>query len=78
MLRPPWLDSRGVLRRANKFIFIGPPEAERYALSLGIPESNVMSFSTDSAGITAVMARLSKSMKAYQLGDRRYALKLRN
>jgi len=78
MLRPPWLDSRGVLRRANKFIFIGPPEALDYALSIGIPKSNAVSFSADGAGITMIMARLSKSMKAYQLSDRRYALKLRN
>jgi len=61
-----------------QFIFIGPPEALDYALSIGIPKSNVVSFSADGAGITAIMARLSKSMKAYQLGDRRYALKLRN
>jgi hypothetical protein len=37
-----------------------------------------VSFSADGAGITAIMARLSKSVKAYQLGDRRYALKLCN
>jgi hypothetical protein len=61
-----------------QFIFIGPPGALDYALSIGIPKSNVVSFSADGAGITAIMARLSKSMKAYQLGDRRYALKLRN
>ena len=61
-----------------QFIFIGPPEALDYALSIGIPKSNVVSFSADAAGITAIMARLSKSMKAYQLGDRRFALKLRN
>jgi hypothetical protein len=61
-----------------QFIFIGPPEALDYALSIGIPKSNVVNFSADAAGITAIMGRLSKSMKAYQLGDRRYALKLRN
>jgi hypothetical protein len=63
-----------------QFIFIGPPEAEHYALSLGIPKSNITSFSADGdgAGITAIMARLSLSMRAYQLGDRRYALKLHN
>jgi len=61
-----------------QFIFIGPPEALDYALSIGIPKSNVVSFSADGAGITAIMARLSKSVKAYQLGDRRYALKLCN
>jgi uncharacterized protein YegL len=61
-----------------QFIFIGPPEAEHYALSIGIPKSNIASFSADGAGITAIMARLSHSIRAYQLGDRRYALKLRN
>ena len=61
-----------------QFIFIGSPGAESYALSIGIPKSNVVTFSADAAGITTIMARLSKSMKAYQLGDRRYALKLRN
>jgi hypothetical protein len=61
-----------------QFIFIGPPEAERYALSLGIPKSNIVSLRADGAGITAIMGRLSLSMRAYQLGDRRYALKLHN
>ena len=36
------------------------------------------SFNTDPTGIKLIMERLSKSMRAYQLGDRRYALKLRN
>jgi hypothetical protein len=61
-----------------QFIFIGPPGSEAYALSIGIPKSNVVSFSTDATGIKTVMARLSKGMRAYQLGDRRYMLKLRN
>ena len=60
-----------------QFIFIGPPEALDYALSIGIPKSNVVSFSADAGG-TAIMARLSKSLKPYQFGDRRYALKLPN
>jgi hypothetical protein len=61
-----------------QFVFIGPEEALAYALSIGIPKSNVVSFSTDPAGMKQIMVRLSKSMRAYQLGDRRYALKLRN
>ena len=61
-----------------QFIFIGPPEALDYALSIGIPKSNVVSFSADAGGVTAIMARLSKSLKPYQFGDRRYALKLPN
>jgi hypothetical protein len=59
-----------------QFIFIGPEEAKHYALSLGIPKSNVVSLRADSAGIAAIMSRLSSSIKAYQLGDSRYALKL--
>jgi hypothetical protein len=61
-----------------QFIFIGPPNSEAYALSIGIPKSGIVSFSTDATGIKTVMARLSKGMKAYQLGDRRYMLKFRN
>ena len=60
------------------FVFIGPPEAESYALQIGIPKSNFVRFSADPAGIHFIIKRLSKSMRAYQLGDRRYALKLHN
>jgi hypothetical protein len=61
-----------------QFIFIGPEAALGYALSIGIPKSNVVAFKTDPAGIRQIMLRLSKSMAAYQLGDKRYALKLHN
>jgi hypothetical protein len=61
-----------------QFIFIGPQDAIPYALSIGIPKSNVVAFDADPAGMRQIMLRLSKSMKAYQLGDRRYALKLHN
>jgi hypothetical protein len=61
-----------------QFIFIGPPEAEWYALRIGIPKSNIVPFSTDPVGIRSVIERLSKSMAAYQLGDRHYALKLKS
>jgi hypothetical protein len=61
-----------------QFVFIGPENALGYALSIGIPKSNVVGFNTDPAGIRQIMLRLSKSMSAYQLGDRRYALKLHN
>jgi uncharacterized protein YegL len=59
-----------------QFIFIGPQDAVPYALSIGIPKSNVVSFDADPAGIRLILDRLSKSMRAYQLGDRRYMLKL--
>jgi hypothetical protein len=61
-----------------QFVFIGPEAGLSYALSIGIPKSNVVAFDTDPAGMKLIMERLSKSMCAYQLGDRRYALKLRN
>jgi hypothetical protein len=61
-----------------QFVFIGPADALDYALSIGIPKSNVVSFNADPAGIRQIMLRLSKSMAAYQLGDRRYSLKLHN
>ena len=61
-----------------QFVFIGPETALAYALSIGIPRSNVVGFNADPAGIRQIMIRLSKSIAAYQLGDRRYALKLHN
>lgn len=61
-----------------QFIFMGPPEAEWYALHIGIAKSNSVPLSTDPVGIRSVIERLSKSMTAYQLGDPRYVLKLRN
>jgi uncharacterized protein YegL len=61
-----------------QFVFIGPPHAASYALSIGIPQSNIVSFNADGVGVRLVLDRLSKSMRAYQLGDRRYALRLRN
>ena len=61
-----------------QFIFIGPPEAESYALRIGIPKSNFVPFSANSAAVRAIIGRLSKAFAAYQLGDRQYALKLHN
>ena len=60
-----------------QFIFIGPPEAGPYALWIGIPKSNVASLRADGAGITAIMAQLSGSVKAYRLGDKNFALMLK-
>jgi hypothetical protein len=61
-----------------QFIFIGPENALSYALSIGIPKSNVVAFDANPVAFRLLMGRLSKSMRAYQLGDRRYALKLHN
>jgi hypothetical protein len=68
-------------RRLNydwQFIFIGPSQSIDYGLKIGIQRSNIVEFDTDPAGIQLIMNRLSKSVRAYQLGDRKYALKLRN
>jgi hypothetical protein len=61
-----------------QFIFIGPETALHYALSIGIPKSNVVSFNASGDGVRLILKKLSKSMRAYQLGDRKYALKLHN
>jgi hypothetical protein len=61
-----------------QFIFIGPKESVDYGLKIGIQRSNIVEFDTDPAGIKLVMDRLSKSVQAYQLGDKKYALKMRN
>jgi len=68
-------------RRLNydwQFIFIGPASSIDYGLKIGIQRSNIVEFDTDPEGIQLIMNRLSKSVRAYQLGDRKYALKLKN
>lgn len=47
-------------------------------LSLGIQRSNIVQFGAGSEGIRQVMLALSNALRAYQLGDRRYMLKLHN
>lgn len=44
-----------------------------YGLRLGIPRVNIAEFTADSAGIVALMGRVSKAMSAYALGDRNYS-----
>jgi hypothetical protein len=68
-------------RRINydwQFVFIGPKEAGRYAVSIGIPVSNIVSFDADPAGLKQIMNRLSKSVRAYQLGYQKYHLLLKD
>jgi hypothetical protein len=69
-----------VYRRLNQdwqFVFIGPEFARNYALSIGIPANAIFSFNTDSAGISSIIRRLSRGIRAYQLGDKHYLLQLR-
>jgi hypothetical protein len=66
-------------RRLNydwQFVFIGPKEALSYALSIGIPKSNIVEFNVSADGIGLIMDRLSKTVRAYQLGDQHFALQL--
>lgn len=59
-----------------QFIFIGPKEAAGYAHQIGIPESNIVDFDAEHIGL--ILNRLSKAIRAYQLGDRHYMLSLEN
>jgi uncharacterized protein YegL len=61
-----------------QFIFIGPQNALEYALSIGIPRSNVVGFDLNPEELHKIMERLSRSMTAYQLGNPWYALLLHN
>ena len=61
-----------------QFVFLGPERALSYALSIGIPKVNTAGFETTPEGLRLMLERLSKTMAAYRLGDRHFALKLRN
>jgi hypothetical protein len=49
-----------------------------YALAIGIPQDHVFAFDADASGITEIMRRIGSSVSAYRLGDRHFALRLRN
>jgi hypothetical protein len=61
-----------------QFLFIGPESALDYALSIGIPRSNFVGFRTTSEGLRQILDRLGRAVKAYTLGDRQFALRLRD
>jgi hypothetical protein len=61
-----------------QFLFIGPESALDYALSIGIPRSNFAGFKTTSEGLRQILDRLGRAVKAYTLGDRQFALRLRD
>jgi hypothetical protein len=50
-----------------QFVFIGPQDALSYALSIGIPKSNVVAFDTDPAGIKLIMSRRLYALVQRQL-----------
>ena len=61
-----------------QFLFLGPESALDYALSIGIPRSNFAGFKTTSEGLRQILDRLGRAVKAYTLGDRQFALRLRD
>ena len=61
-----------------RFLFLGPELALDYALSIGIPRSNFAGFKTTSEGLRQILDRLGRAVKAYTLGDRQFALRLRD
>jgi hypothetical protein len=62
-----------------QFLFMGRgSQTVQTGLSLGIQRSNIVQFGASSEGIRQVMLALSNALRAYQLGDRRYMLKLHN
>ena len=60
-----------------EFLFLGPQSGHHYARMLGIPEDHIIGFDADSTGITQIMDRLGTTLEAYRLGDRNYALRLK-
>jgi hypothetical protein len=61
-----------------QFLFLGPESALDYALSIGIPRSNFAGFKTTSEGLRQILDQLTRAIKAYALGDRQFALRLRD
>jgi hypothetical protein len=58
-------------------VLVGPPALD-YALSIGIPRSNFAGSKTTSEGFGQILDRLGRAVKAYTLGDRQFALRLRD
>ena len=59
------------------FILISPGAAS-LAFKLGIPVTNTSRWETDPAKLRELLERVGRSISAYRLGDRQFALRLRN
>jgi hypothetical protein len=60
-----------------QFLFMGAgSQTVQTGLSFGIQRSNIVEFETNPEGIGKVMLALSNAVKAYQLGNRNFALLL--
>ena len=61
-----------------QFLFLGVGgQTVQTGLSLGIQKSNIVEFGADPEGVKKVMLTLSGAVKAYQLGDKNYAVLLK-
>ena len=63
-----------------QFVFMGAKGSQtiQSGLSLGIQRSNIVEFGTSPEGIQSLMSTLSGALKAYQLGNRNFALLLKD
>jgi hypothetical protein len=62
-----------------QFLFLSAsPDALRTGINLRIAKSNIIDFTASPDGISVILAKLNAGLSAYRLGDKRYALKLRN
>lgn len=62
--------------RGWQFIFVTPREGIEYGVRLGIPREHVVEFDASVDGLKSIMGRLSRTVKAYRLGDSEYAQQL--
>jgi hypothetical protein len=56
-----------------QFVFITPKRGRDYGLSLKIPNENIVDFDNSKEGVKRILEKLGVAIRAYQLGDRRYA-----
>jgi hypothetical protein len=62
-----------------QFLFLGVGgDTMPTGLSLGIQRSNIIEFGADEAGLSKVLLALSNAVRAYQLGDKGFALLLKD
>jgi hypothetical protein len=55
-----------------QFIFVTPYLGVYYAELLGIPRDHIVDFTASNEGLRSIMDRLSKTVKAYRIGDVNY------
>lgn len=62
-----------------QFLFMGAKRSRtrEIGLSLGVQRSNIVEFDANPEGVSSVIAALSNAFRAYQLGDKRFALLLK-